>query len=124
MSSANGSQIPKQANLERELFFVKMKWYNIGLQLGVSEDRLEEIESECNGNFEKGLRYMLREWRKQLEPSPSWAGLVNALRICTVNEQDLAANLEERFVVVEGTDHQAHASPVSRLPPNLCKLKF
>lgn len=118
------AQTPKQADLERELFFVKKKWYNIGLQLGVCEDRLEEIESECCGDFEKGLRYMLREWRKQIEPRPSWAGLVSALRVCTVNEQDLAINLEERFVVIESTDGPAHASPMSASPPgNPRKLK-
>lgn len=114
MSSGCGAGVPEQADLERELFFVKQKWYNIGLQLGVSDIRLEEIECECGSNFEKGLRLMLRDWRKRINPEARWKALVLALRQCTVNEQDLAANLEERYVSSESVDlHQPHQLPAA-----------
>ena len=88
---------PELGELMEELFDVKRKWYNIGLQLKVSDTKLDEIESACGGDFEVALRRTLQEWRKQLEPRPTWSSLVKALRSRTVDEQDLAANLEDRF---------------------------
>ena len=61
MATRPDSKVPSQAELERELFNVKRKWYNIGLQLGVSDDRLEEIEERHRGDHEKCLRYTLRD---------------------------------------------------------------
>lgn len=84
-------------DLVEELFDVKKKWYSIGLQLKVPDAKLDEIEHTCKDDLARALRLVLQEWRNQIGPRPTWAGVVKALRTRTVNEQDLAANLEDRF---------------------------
>ena len=91
---------PELSDLVEELFDVKKKWYSFGLQLKVDDARLEEFEAQAKGDFELALRRTLQEWRKQVEPRPTWAGVVKALRTRTVNEQDLANNLESRYCPV------------------------
>ena len=108
------SECPKLSVLVEELFDVKKKWYNIGLQLNVPEETLDEIECACRDDFEVALRRVLKEWRKQIEPRPTWDGLVVALRTRTVNEQELAANLEDRYVA--GTSARAVSGPRELVP--------
>ena len=92
------AECPELSVLLEELFDVKRKWYNIGLQLKVPDTKLDEIESTSKDDIEVALRRVLQEWLKQLEPRPTWGSLVRALRSRTVSEHDLAANLEGRYV--------------------------
>ena len=107
---AESSDELDQGVLEEELFDVKKKWYNIGLQLKVSDTKLDEIDGVCGGDIEKGLRRMLQEWRKQIETLPSWTDLVKALRCRTVNEQILAKNLEDRYTDAASRSASGRAS--------------
>lgn len=92
------AKCPELSDLIEELSEVKRKWYNIGVHLKIPDDKLDEIESTCKDDFERALRLLMQTWRKQIEPKATWADLVRALRKRTVNEQDLATNLEERYV--------------------------
>ena len=105
-----------QGLLEEELFDVKKKWYSIGLQLKVPDVRLDEIEGSCNGDYEVGLRRMVQQWRRQINPSASWPILVKALRTRTVNESILASNLKDRYV--RGTDEADSQQQLVRYGPS------
>ena len=103
------SEPPELSELMEELFDIKPKWYPFGLQLKVPYRELNSIEKACNGDLFDAFCRMLQEWLNQQEPS--WAAVVKALRSRTVNEQRLAANLQDRFVAPGGTpdgqdDHQ------------------
>ena len=108
MSEAN---CPELSDLIEELFDVKRKWYIIGVHLKIPDDTLNEIKSTCKDDFERALLLLMQTWRKQIEPKATWADLVRALRKRTVNEQDLAANLEERYVAPTSSASDAVDSP-------------
>lgn len=97
------AKCPELSDLIEELFEVRRKWYNIGVHLKIPEDTLDNIESTCRDDFDRALRLLMQHWRKQIEPKATWADLVRALRKRTVNEHDLAANLEERYVAPTST---------------------
>ena len=88
---------PELSDLVEELHCVKKKWYSIGIQLKVPDSKLDEIQDTAKDDLERALRRMIQEWLRQIEPEPTWDGIVKALRCVSVNEQRLAKNLERRF---------------------------
>ena len=88
---------PELYDLVDELDCVKKKWYRIGIQLKVPDSKLDEIQDTAKDDLERALRLMIQEWLRQIEPEPTWDGIVKALRRVSVNEQRLAKNLERRF---------------------------
>ena len=91
------SVCPKLKVVVEELHDVKTKWYSIGIQLEVPDSKLDEIESTTKDDLERAFRRMIQEWLKLVDPEPTWAGIVEALRSRSVNEQLLAENLERRY---------------------------
>ena len=89
---------PELRVLVNELVDVRRKWYDIGIQLNIPDEILDDINSACKDNYSLALRRLMQYWLRQIEPRATWADLVEALRARAVNEQDLAKNLEERFV--------------------------
>ena len=69
-----------------------MKWYNIGLKLGISVGTLDSIESS-NLNPGKCLTSMIKDWLKNGKPQPSWAQLAKALKSCMVGYAQLTEEL-------------------------------
>ena len=82
-----------------DLHPARAKWYNIGLQLGVSANDLDAIQSQFM-NPEDALRELLKEWLKTVNPAPMWGAVVDALRNTTVGEFQLAEKLQHRHAVV------------------------
>ena len=80
------------------LFQVKAKWRDIGLQLGVNVNSLDNIQSEVSYRDDgQRLMQMLSEWlRNVTEPRPSWPRLVDALRSEPVREGKLADKVKRR----------------------------
>ena len=73
------------------------KWFNIGLELDVTESQLQIIETDRPGSEER-MRSMLDYWlNNATDPLPSWKVLVDALKAPTVCENKLAKELEERY---------------------------
>ena len=81
--------------IQNELNPVRTKWYNIGVQLKISVDKLDCIKSE---NIENGncLREMLKEWLKH-HPHPVWRDIANALRSGAVDECKLAEGIGKKY---------------------------
>ena len=71
------------------------KWYQLGLQLKISDRDLDIIEHDTNG-VEDRLRKMFQKWLQVCE-KPSWGLIVNALR--TIDEISLASEVEHKFYV-------------------------
>ena len=94
---------PELRVLLNELVDVRRKWYDIGIQLNIPDEILEDISSACKDDYSLALRRLMQHWLKEIEPRATWADLVKALRARAVNEQNLAKNLEERFVLPTST---------------------
>ena len=78
-----------------ELFGVKEKWFNIGLQLSVPVKDLQQIFSEHKNDHSTGLRLMLIRWLEMGEGS--WKSLRKALSSQIVEESSLAKKLKEKY---------------------------
>ena len=72
LSGAQGPQM-------KDLVLIKItEWYELGLQLGVDDAELEEIEKNNRGDLRACRRNMFRAWLR-ITPTPSYQQLVEAL---------------------------------------------
>ena len=68
----------------------RAKWYNIGLELGISANNLDPLNKDHQGNCEECYKSMLKEW---LRSGPTWSDFAKALRSKPVGMSDLASEL-------------------------------
>ena len=68
------------------------KWYKIGVQLEVPVPNLKNIARDSMDPLCDTLDYWMRNG-----PSPSWSCLVDALKVPSVGEKQLAKTLEEKY---------------------------
>ena len=85
------------ANLERELHGVH-KWFDLGLELGLSSSILQRIKLEHREDTSECLRDMLWSWLTEKDNvkakgGANWETLVNALKSSKVEECKLAAQV-------------------------------
>ena len=77
---------------------VKHKWFQIGIQLGLSPSTLECIEGQCSNSFDKALYEMIKEWLKLSDQPHTWNDIVHALRLKSVDEGTLAGKIEKEWI--------------------------
>ena len=68
-------------------------WFTLGIQLGVPDHRLDEIEHNHPRDASRCKVEVLRHWRDNSE-QPSWQNLASALRSMDLNS--LADSVEAR----------------------------
>ena len=78
-----------------ELYSVCPKWYNIGIQLDIPTYQLKIFEQKTSNSMDQ-LRDTLDYWMNN-DPSPSWRGLVDALKAPSVGEKRLAEEIKEKY---------------------------
>ena len=72
------------------------KWFQIGVQLGVSESKLRQIESDYH-TLDRRFSEMISFWLNGNTQVPvTWISLVEVLDSCFVNEKGLANQLREK----------------------------
>ena len=76
-------------------------WKDIGIELGLKITHLDAIEENNHGNAEKCFTKMLTVWLKRVNPPPTWSAMVEALKGRTVDFEDLAEQVENKFLVDE-----------------------
>ena len=54
-------------------------WYQLGVELGLPINKLDEIECNNSSNVLRCKLSMLQEWQRQPTLKPSWCTLVDAL---------------------------------------------
>lgn len=79
----------------KALYKSRTKWYYVGLDLGVPEDVLEDIEKRRD-DLVDCLREMLKVVLKREEPV-TWRVVVEALRSPTVGLDQLAEEVEAKY---------------------------
>ena len=72
----------------------RAKWYNIGLQLGLTAGTLDAIQKTNYNDTDSCFRETLKKWLRSTELNPSWCGLAKALRAPSVGREDLAKHLD------------------------------
>ena len=75
---------------------INIKWYNLGLQLGIPVHKLEEIKQQYS-QFGDTLREMLHVWLKRQE-SCTWMALATALKAKSVDGKDIAQQIELDYI--------------------------
>ena len=83
-------------SVTNELVSVMTKWYRIGVQLGVDEAKLEEIENDyqtADRRFCEVIKFWLRGYASV---AVSWESLVEVLEKPFVGEKGLAMRLREK----------------------------
>ena len=71
----------------------RVKWFNIGLKLGISPGTLNTIKKNNNQDPDDCLTAMLEYWLNNGNPKPSWAAVAKALKSPTVGYAQLAEEL-------------------------------
>ena len=90
-------------NVIDELACVRGKWYDIGVQLDLSDTELHEIEANyhfTNRQFSAVINFWLRG--NTLIPM-TWESLIKALESPPVNERGLAKKLREKMGLIKDT---------------------
>ena len=72
------------------------KWFEMGLQLGVSAKELSNIESDTSTS-KKACIKMFTEWLGNSKTDKSWEKLLAALSSQSVRENTLADNLRDKI---------------------------
>ena len=70
---------PKLKYIFKELKPLESHWKSIGVFLDIDPNDLDRIESERKGVMIDCLREMLSWWLKQVNLSPTWNGLIDAV---------------------------------------------
>ena len=82
-------------DLMHHLEDIVKNWYQLGVELGLPMNKLNEIESNNSSNVLRCKLSMLQEWQRQLTLKPSWCTLVDAL--CNMKENAVAERLSQQF---------------------------
>ena len=83
-------------SVTNELVSVMAKWYRIGVQLGVDDAKLEEIENNYQ-TIDRRFSEMIKFWlRGNASAAVNWESLVEVLEQPFVGEKGLAMKLREK----------------------------
>ena len=81
------------------IYSVRANWKNIGIELDIDHGTLKAIEKHYNGDPDDCLTEMLDVWLKQIDPSPSWDALAEALGSAPVGEGHLAEQIRQKYCI-------------------------
>ena len=74
---------------------IVIRWYELGVQLGVPISKLNEIRCNNSSDVYQCKLLMLQEWQRQPTLKPSWCTLVDAL--CRMEESVIADRITRQF---------------------------
>ena len=94
------------ATLVNELYEVRAKWYDLGVQLRMTIHDIDAIEIEYSKHSDTCLRKMLSVWLTREVPSPpTWQRVVDALSSPTVDRLDVAKKIRKSYCNGNGEEH-------------------
>ena len=81
----------------RLLWSARLKWHNLGLELGIHETELQVIKANHPNDVEACFREMLSHWLKMIQPAPSYQTLVEACSRPSVKCYKLASEIAKKY---------------------------
>ena len=79
--------------VQRAVWEGRVKWYNIGLELGLTVGMLDAIQLTNKHDVDECFREMLKKWLRKSDLLPTWSSLAEALRAPPVGLEQLAEQL-------------------------------
>lgn len=76
---------------------IPAKWKLVGVQLGLSTGKLNEIESRPPYDCRMFFSYVFSEWQSEDVLPYTWATIVNALQAPSVDENNVAQYIKSHF---------------------------
>ena len=86
------------ADVQRKLYAVHAKWYDMGLELGLKVPTLDGIETKQKSDPCQCLREVLKEWLRGIDPLPTWRAVMQALKSPMLGYYQLAAHIQTELV--------------------------
>lgn len=83
------------ATIQKSVWEARLKWFHIGLELGVACSTLKVIESNYPLNTDRKFTDMLEEWLKNSKPT--YGRLINALKASTVGFEEMSQHLMSKL---------------------------
>lgn len=81
------------ASIQGAIWEGRAKWYNIGLELGLTAGTLDAIQQTNHHIVDDCFRATLKEWLSRSDLKPSLKSLANALVACSVGLAQLTEEL-------------------------------
>ena len=81
------------ASVQGAIWEGRAKWYNLGLQLGLSAGTLDAIQQTNYNHTDHCFTATLREWLSRDDLHPSWSNLARSLKASPVGLEYLANQL-------------------------------
>ena len=81
------------ASVQRAVWEGRAKWYNIGLELGLTAGTLDSIKLANQGDPDHCIRETLKNWLRRDDLHPSWSDLAKSLKAPSVGHRQLAEEL-------------------------------
>ena len=106
------------AGVQRRLYVVKTKWYNLGLELGQRVSTLDSIDTKYSGDPSQCFRQVLKEWLKGVNPPPTWQAMVNALKSPTVVQYQVAEQIQTELSPALSVQSPSLRPPSTSAQPN------
>lgn len=78
------------ASVQRAAWEGRAKWYNIGLELGLTAGTLDAIQQTNHDHTDNCFRATVKEWLSKSDLHPSWSVLASALKAPPVGLEQLA----------------------------------
>ena len=94
MSPCPHTGVKDLPELVNELHEVFPKWFTLGLNLGVSYPRLQEIETNYSKDQSRCVIEILAEWLKE-NSTASRSDLARALRAPAIGHKNVAARIDQ-----------------------------
>ena len=100
--------------VRKAVWEARTEWMNIGIELNILKTGLDEIKATVQGgNPGECLTEMLSLWLKQNDPSPTWSTLITALKQPTVGLQQIAEEIEEKYIIKDSNGISAEVAKLS-----------
>jgi hypothetical protein len=80
------------ASVQRAVWEGRAKWYNIGLELGLTAGTLDAIQQTNHHHTDNCFRATLKEWLNKSD-HPSWSVLASAMKASPVDMGHLAEQI-------------------------------
>ena len=90
------------------LWSARLKWHNLGLELGIHETELKVIQANHPNDVEACFTEMLSHWLKMIQPAPSYQALVEACSRPSVKCYKLASEIAKKHDIGIKRTNQYH----------------
>lgn len=81
-------------NVRNILWDARIKWFDLGIELDLPEDKLRVIQKDNPSDVEKCFTEMISTWLKET-PEKSWSAIIKALKAPAVNLAHLGNKVEQ-----------------------------